>query len=253
MGTLRAFLKKIKLFVFENIYSNKINIQNDKAIFSFTFDDVPISAAVAGAKILEDAGVRGTYYVALGMESSNSEKEAERRFINEDEILALYEKDHDIGCHTFSHFNFREIPTSDIEVDCNKNTDRLMNIIKSSSIDHFAYPFGAVSLPGKKQLGYKYKTMRTTDPGLNYGSTDMSHLRTISLCNISFDRDKVLKSIQSAVKHKAWVVFFSHDICDSPSDWGTKTNDFKWVVEQCKKVDGEILNVTNAYARITNR
>ena len=37
------------------------------AIVSFTFDDVPASAASEGAPILEGLGVRGTYYLCGGL------------------------------------------------------------------------------------------------------------------------------------------------------------------------------------------
>jgi peptidoglycan/xylan/chitin deacetylase (PgdA/CDA1 family) len=37
------------------------------AVVSFTFDDVPASAASEGAPILEAFGIRGTYYLCGGL------------------------------------------------------------------------------------------------------------------------------------------------------------------------------------------
>lgn len=254
MGDLKRLLKKIKLLFVENIYTHKIDIKLDKAIFSFTFDDVPISAATNGREILEKSGATGTYYVSLNIESSEDNTDASiRRFIKEDDIKTLFDNGHNIGCHTFNHLNLRQTSAAEAYKDCKINTDLLKKITNVASIDHFAYPFGMVSLSSKKALRNKYKTLRTTDGGLNVGKTDMTHLRSVSLCSISFDKNTVLKAIDEAANKNAWVIFFSHDINDNPSEWGTSVEDFKWVVEQCGKSSGEILNIDEAYKKITTK
>ncbi len=243
-------LKLIKLLLLENIYTRKIDIKNAKAVFSFTFDDVPISAAVAGAKILENAGATGTYYVALGMEGADKKKSNDRLYLNEAEIKSLHQKGHDIACHTYSHLNIRASNIIDVVSDCNKNTDELMRIVQVSSISHFAYPFGMVSPRGKKELGGKYKTLRTVDEGLNGLKTDLTHLRAINLYSDLFDKEKIKKNINDAVKKGAWLIFYTHDICENHSQWGTTPEDLQWVVDQCIKSQGEILNMNQAYQKL---
>lgn len=253
MVSLDSIIKSIKLCVLENIYTRKVNINLDKAIISFTFDDVPLSAATNGSKILAKHDATATYYVALGMEGgeNNSDTKA-RRFINDDDIKQLHNAGHDIGCHTYSHMNQRQHASLKIAKDCEKNTNKLKKMLNTGSVDHFAYPFGMVSPAGKKALGYKYKTLRTTDHGLNVGFTDMTHLRAIKLYSKSFDRDALTKTINLAIKEKAWLIFYTHDVCEQPSEWGITIDDFKWVVESCVKSESEILNINNAYFKISN-
>ena len=93
----------------------------------------------------------------------------------------------------------------------------------------------------------------TSDPGLNYGNTDMSHLRAINLYSNSFDRNELLEMIGLAIQTKAWLIFYTHDVCDQPSEWGVKTEDFKWLVEQCVKSESEILNINDAYKKIIGK
>ena len=253
MGILRQLLKALKLLVFENIYTRKINIRNNKAIFSFTFDDVPISAAKNGAKILEEFNITGTYYVALGMEEiDGSTDDNTRRFLNKNDIINLHNAGHDIGCHTYSHLNQRQHTSKTVLTNCNKNTNLLQNILNTSSIDNFSYPFGMVSPLGKKILGRKYKTLRTSDHGINSGVTDMTHLRAIMLYSNTFNRDTLTKEINLAIKEKAWLIFYTHDVCEQPSEWGVNTDDFKWLVEQCVISECDILNISNAYNKIIN-
>ncbi len=42
-------------------------MRNAAPLVSFTFDDVPASAYVNGAAILERYGMRGTFYIAAGI------------------------------------------------------------------------------------------------------------------------------------------------------------------------------------------
>ena len=39
----------------------------ERPMISFTFDDMPVTAALAGAQVLEQRGARGTYYVSTGL------------------------------------------------------------------------------------------------------------------------------------------------------------------------------------------
>lgn len=250
MATLNSIIKSIKLGVLENIYTRKVVINLDTAIISFTFDDVPLSAATNGAKILEKYHATGTFYVARGMENVSDVRT--RRFINDDDIKELHNAGHNIGCHTYNHLNQRHHASLKVAKDCCNNTNELKEILNILTVDHFAYPFGMVSPTGKKALRHKYKTLRTTDYGLNTGSTDMTHLRAVKLYSNAFDKDALKKIIKLAIENKAWLIFYTHDVCDVPSEWGVTIEDFKWIVEHCVESGSEILNVNNAYDKIIN-
>ncbi len=248
MNMIRPFIKKIKLSVLETIYARRLNIDLDKPIFSFTFDDAPLSSADTGAKILEAASSTGTYYVALGLES---DKDAPEPLLDVDDIRLLHSKGHDIQCHTFSHLNLRRHSKQEYIADCENNRTRIANITKQDHVAHFAYPFGAVSLSAKRNLGKTYKSLRTVDFGINYGLTDKTHLRAIEIFSNSLDRQKIKLAIEASVKNNAWTIFFTHDVKDPPSPWGATPEDLQWVVDECRKVDADMLNVRRAYQKIT--
>ncbi len=250
---IRPLLKALKFFVFENVYTSPINIDINRPIFTFTFDDAPVSALTVGADILDSYNVKATYYIALGMNSGKNNHGDYKKYIDSVDIKFLHDRGHDIGCHTYSHLNLRETEIGRILSDCKKNTDELQQILGTKSIDHFAYPFGMVSLSGKKVLGKKYKTLRTTDHGVNYGLTDLTHLRAVSLCSNTFDRHTIKKVIEEGVKNNAWVIFFTHDIKENPSRWGTNTGDFEWVVKQCLKQNADVLNTRQAFNKIASQ
>lgn len=249
MSAIRSLLKKIKLLVLEAVHTKKVCIDLDKPIFSFTFDDVPLSAAYAGAEILEEVNTTGTYYVALGIKPDSDETEP---FISEEDIRSLHLRGHDIQCHTFSHLNLRKHSKEQYITDCKKNRSAIIDITKQHHVSHFAYPFGLVGLSVKKILGNEYATLRTVDFGINYGVTDVTHLRAIQIFSNTIEREEIRKAIKDSSKYNAWTIFFTHDVKNDPTPWGATPEDMQWVVDECKKVDGAMLNVNDAYQIITD-
>src|ERR1700759_3515022 len=75
-------------------------MRNKRPMVSFTFDDVPKTAATVGAPLLEEYDARGTFYIAgdlVGKWSGNWIG------LSADEIIGLHRRGHEIACHTFSH------------------------------------------------------------------------------------------------------------------------------------------------------
>src|SRR5260370_38291838 len=75
-------------------------LRNETPMVSFTFDDIPKSAATTGARILEDHNARGTFYVSGGLVGTTEQDWAA---VDAQDIVALHRNGHEIGCHTFSH------------------------------------------------------------------------------------------------------------------------------------------------------
>ena len=232
----------------ESIFARNICIDLDRPIFSFTFDDAPLSAANAGANILEKANTTGTYYVALGIGQESGDFEP---FIDADDIRSLHTRGHDIQCHTYSHLNLRKTSRQLYFADCKKNRTGITNITSQNHVSHFAYPFGVVNLSIKKNLGNVYDTLRTVDFGINHGLTDKTHLRAIEIFSCRLDKQKIRLAIDKSVKSNAWTIFFTHDVKDSPTPWGATPEDLQWVVNECRKVAGDIMNIREAYQIIT--
>lgn len=249
MNPLLDFVKKSKRYIWENVYARKIDIKLDRAIFSFTFDDAPISAATTGAEILERYHATGTYYLAMGMPESDANK---RFFVGAQEIAPLLEKGHQIGCHTYGHIDLSKEPTAKACADCDRNTGILKELLAGRDVEHFAYPLGRVSLANKKQLRHRYITLRSTYEGINQGRTDLTYLKSIPVYSSTLNRTHILDMIKKAVRDRGWLIFYTHDIADKPTPWGATAEDFQWAVEQCANTGGEILNIGQAFSRITD-
>src|SRR5687767_9120081 len=75
-------------------------LRNRAPIISFTFDDFPVSALHVAGRILEDEGVRGTYYTSLGLMGKTAPT---GEMFGEEDVPAVIQRGHELGCHTFAH------------------------------------------------------------------------------------------------------------------------------------------------------
>src|ERR1700709_1220766 len=74
-------------------------------IASVTFDDFPRSAWTGGQPLLAKYGAKATYYVAGSFSGRNID--GLEYFIDQD-LIDLNRAGHEIGNHTFAHWNVRD-------------------------------------------------------------------------------------------------------------------------------------------------
>ena len=92
---------------------------------SFTFDDVPDSAATAGAAGMEEHGARATYYVAGSMLGTQADH---WRVLDAGMVVDLHARGHEIGCHSHSHERADLITGAVIQADIQRNHALLKGI-----------------------------------------------------------------------------------------------------------------------------
>src|SRR5437868_11766612 len=78
------------------IATKRLRARNTRPLVSFTFDDTPDSAFIHGARVLEENGARGTFYIAGGLCGTVV---ANRRQISAADCVQLHRRGHEIGCH----------------------------------------------------------------------------------------------------------------------------------------------------------
>jgi peptidoglycan/xylan/chitin deacetylase (PgdA/CDA1 family) len=114
--------------------SKPFAMRNTAPLVSFTFDDVPDSAFTNGAAILEQHGVRGTFYVAAGI---LGQMDKDWRVIDREQVGALYHRGHEIGCHTFSHVGVDTLDARMLDEECRHNREVLREICPVSTSPTF--------------------------------------------------------------------------------------------------------------------
>jgi peptidoglycan/xylan/chitin deacetylase (PgdA/CDA1 family) len=218
-------------------------LRNKTAIVSFTFDDIPKSAATTGAAIREDHGAHGTFYVSGGLVGTASPDwdVAEAR-----DIVALHGKGHEIGCHTFSHKRACDLDAQSLNEEIGRNREYLRTLEPSIKVENFAYPFGYGSFSRKRQLKTEFKSCRSIVPGVNSGTVDLQFLRAMPLIDQRIGRDGIQRAFDEAQNNNGWLIFYSHDVAGRPSPYGCSPALMDHALEAASHRKIPVLNMAEA-------
>lgn len=215
-------------------------------VVSFTFDDVPESAFINGAPILEAAGAGGTFYVAGSL---SEDPEVEPKMLSIDQQRELHKRGHEIACHTYGHLNVRKHPAQTVMQDVEKNAAYLHQIANDFEPRNFAYPF-AVSAPFQHAaLKRKFDTCRGGLPGVNIGDIDRGYLSAIDVRSHS-PLEELTNWVDVAKASSGWLIFFTHDVAKDCTEFGCRPEILQNLVQYCQAAGFEILTVSQAHARL---
>jgi peptidoglycan/xylan/chitin deacetylase (PgdA/CDA1 family) len=184
---------------------------------SFTFDDFPRTAYTTGGAILSSMGVRGTYYVAMGL--MNTSNHLGEQFLLED-LHSVAAEGHELATHTFSHHSSRSVSLSALQEDVRKGRSAVRDIASLDPSKNFAYPYGEVTLAAKRAVGQEMTSCRGIYSGWNGPFVDLNLLKANSLYG-QLDRLKTVEQlILENEKAKGWLIFYTHDVRPNPSAYG---------------------------------
>jgi peptidoglycan/xylan/chitin deacetylase (PgdA/CDA1 family) len=227
--------------------SKPFAMRNTAPLVSFTFDDVPDSAYTNGAAILEQHGLRGTFYIATGI---LGDADRHWRVIDRTQVRALYDQGHEIGCHTFSHIGVDRLDSRQLDEECRRNGDALNELCAGIEITNFCYPFGHVSLPRKRQLERRFDSCRGIYEGVNAGIVDLALLRVIELYDRTLTAGKLSRVLRETRERNGWLVFYTHDVADPPSWIGCSPRLLQETIAAVQAENMACLTIRDALAAI---
>ena len=227
--------------------SKPFTMRNTAPLVSFTFDDVPDSAYTNGATVLENHGVRGTFYIASGTLGS---ADAHWRVIDREQVRALHDQGHEIGCHTFSHVPVERLSARALVEECRRNRESLLDMCPDIRLTNFCYPHGRASLPRKRELEKQFDTCRGIYEGINAGTIDLGMLRVIELYDRTLTPEKLKDVLRETRERNGWLIFYTHDVAMPPSWIGCSPRLLQTAVEAVQAEGMPCLTVRDALTAI---
>jgi peptidoglycan/xylan/chitin deacetylase (PgdA/CDA1 family) len=198
---------------------------------TFTFDDFPKDAATVAAPLLEEAGVRGTFFAALGLAGRDAEV---GRIASREDIVRLHRRGHEIGCHSFSHVSAEQVAAADYARELRANNAALADLLPGERIDCFAYPYGKVTPRAKAAATAMYACCRSIRPGIEGRTIDLGLLRG----NMLYSRGIPFAAIRDLVHRCAgdggWLIFFTHDVSPAPTPFGCTPDDLAATIDAAR-------------------
>jgi peptidoglycan/xylan/chitin deacetylase (PgdA/CDA1 family) len=217
----------------------------ERPMVSFTFDDAPASATHAGAKALEARGVRGAYYVSAGLAGRDGPM---GRYATREETMAMQAAGHELACHTFSHLDCGTAPKAAIEADVARNHAALADW-GAKTLTNFAYPYGDVSHGAKAALGGRYQVLRALNHGLIEDGTDLNQAPAVGIEGPDGEATAA-GWLARAIRRRAWLILYSHDVADSPTPWGCAPDALARLIDAAQAGGCDIVTVAEGARRI---
>jgi peptidoglycan/xylan/chitin deacetylase (PgdA/CDA1 family) len=228
--------------------SHTVRMLQKAPLASFTFDDFPASAYETGGRMLEAAGVKGSYFVSGCFMGQNSRG---LRMYEEGHLKAVYAAGHEIGCHTFSHTKLGSCPPEVTRKACDENAQFVRTLLGPEvEMTSFSYPVGDVSIPSKAELARRFRLCRGVRPSLNSGKIDLAQVHIVSLEMRHNPLQTLKRRVAEAVARKAWMVFLTHDVSEAPSPYGSTPAIMEYALRLLKEAGIQILTLKEAGDRI---
>jgi peptidoglycan/xylan/chitin deacetylase (PgdA/CDA1 family) len=228
------------------VVTKSVRARNERPLVSFTFDDIPESAFVHGARVLEDNGARGTFYIAGGLCGTT---DASRRLISASDCVQLHRRGHEIGCHTFSHPVVQWLDADAFTAELDRNRDFFARLVPELVLENFCYPYGIASLPRKWQAQARFDSCRSAKPGVNAGTVDLGMIRGTPI-DYTSDAATILGAIDETVRRNGWLVLFTHDVSPDPTWIGCTPQLLDAAIKAALGRGCEIVTVRDALRRI---
>ena len=237
----RSFPAKVNRAVMPFRLKRNLNINLDRPLISFTFDDCPKSVVDDALPVLEKYGWQSSIYMAMGLCGTTNHLGLH---MSESDVVAAYKSGHEIADHTFDHIDATTVSPELFSANIEKNQAR-MNALGLPLSQTFAYPFGQLDAGSKRVVHRKFKGARGIKSRIHRTSADLNQLNSNRLYSGQSFQD-LMRDITKLTKNPGWLTIFTHDVRDNPSDFGCTVDEFKAVVEAVKNIDADVMTVIDA-------
>lgn len=221
-------------------------LKTDRPLVSFTFDDVPDSALIEGAAILERHGVRGTFYIAgdlVGQVAPN------RRLITSEGTRELARRGHEVGCHTFSHRRIRDIPHAELAGDLDRNAAALAEAGVGRAPANFAFPYNSAWPPARAEFRRRFRSCRGGGEEINRGLVDPLMLKAVEI-RPPLEQAALARHIDDLRREPGWLIFTTHDVGEHPTPFGCTPATLEGLVAHAVAAGCDVLTVDAALDRL---
>jgi peptidoglycan/xylan/chitin deacetylase (PgdA/CDA1 family) len=220
-------------------------VRTQVPLISFTFDDFPRTALATGGAILNRYGMSGTYYLSMGLLGQDSPS---GRICVQDDLIALLEQNHELGCHTFSHCHSWDTHSAAFERSILQNREALQKAVPGAEFRSMSYPISEPRPLTKRRIARHFLCCRAGGQTLNAGIIDLNQLSAFFL-EKSRDQIQLIKDLIEVNRAaRGWIIFATHDVAEEPSPFGCTPRFFEDVLHYAASSGAQILPVSQALA-----
>jgi peptidoglycan/xylan/chitin deacetylase (PgdA/CDA1 family) len=218
----------------------------EEPLISVTFDDGWETTYTEAFPVLQKYGIHTTQFVLSGVEKQHE-------YLNWEQIKSMHDAGHEIGCHSDTHPDFRQIDDEDIKYQLDTCKQKVEERI--GKVNSFASPYGSADNRTLTDVSKVFSSQRNTNGDSSNGVTDADvnlkpGFNRFNIIGMTVKRDTSAKEIQDlvdfAVKHNGWLVLTYHQADDGSSKYGLDTKHLDEQMAVLNKSSARVVTVGQA-------
>ncbi|HCD84586.1 MAG TPA: polysaccharide deacetylase, partial [Agrobacterium sp.] len=210
--------------------------------------DVPATAWTKGARILENEGVCGTFYIAGVFIDTQDEQQ---EMISTQGCSELAAAGHELACHTYSHRKLSSFSRRGLEEDLDRNESVLGSFNQNGHKRNFSVPFGMASPLMQPLLRRRFRTARGITAGINRGSIDPYNLAAVELRPDQNYLNAADRWLEDVLQNGGWLIIFTHDVSRAPSFYGCPEDRLQGLVRRAVSGGAKVMPVDAAVSALS--
>ena len=204
-----------------------------EGMITFSFDDAWKSQYSNALPILQNAGIKGTYYILTEPVIGGWIE-----YMTQTQVKDISIKGQEIGGHTITHTDLTTLINTEIDKEIIDSKTYLQNLT-GKTVNTLAYPYGSFNTTVKNRTtkaGYtNARSAGTTiEYGFNTATQNKFEIKSFSP-NTAVSLSSIKTAIDQAKTNKQWFVFSFHQIENGTTgEYTTSVDDFKAIVDYVK-------------------
>jgi peptidoglycan/xylan/chitin deacetylase (PgdA/CDA1 family) len=175
----------------------------ERPLVSVTFDDGWASSYSNGLRVLGMHGYKGTFYInPLAIETPD--------FMTAAQLHDLKNQGHEIAAHGFSHEDMSSINGDRLDFQLREGREYLARA--GFPTDHFAPPYGKQDAEVQWAARKYYKTIRTTESGVNTRQSFNPYNIKVFYLENSTKPQEIADALAEAKQNNGWLILVYHRI-----------------------------------------
>jgi peptidoglycan/xylan/chitin deacetylase (PgdA/CDA1 family) len=175
------------------------------------------------------------------------------RIFSEQDLHDVVARGHELGCHTFDHYDSWNTNPQTFANSTVKNRQALSRLLPEASFSTLSYPLANPRPRTKRNIEKYFPGCRGCGQKFNSGTTDLNFLRAYFLEYCRGDVRPAKELIDRNCQAGGWLIFATHDIAENPTRFGCTPGFFKEVIRHAVASGATILPVGAAVKRIHGR
>jgi peptidoglycan/xylan/chitin deacetylase (PgdA/CDA1 family) len=222
-------------------------------LISVTYDDGWETTYADAMPLLQKNGIHSTQYLLSGTATDS-------QYLSWEQITAMKNAGHEIGCHTVNHPDLRTIDNSQLKYQVSACKEVMTK--RFGVTPDFASPYGSADQRTISVIKQYFASQRNTNGDPANGVTDADvntpegydgkGFNPYNIIGVTINRDTTVDQIKQLIsfaqKHNGWVVITYHQAESGGSKWAVDKKSMEEQLETISKSPLRVVTVKQALA-----